>query len=83
MLANSLAEVVAEEGSKRHLLDLNQENVANTKLRTTRVKTMTLCLVDLRLKALAHPHDVCTEARVEMTGVQLCTTRNSDTPPRE
>ena len=33
---------------------------------------------DLRLKAPAHPHDVCTESRVEMTDVPLCTTRNTD-----
>ena len=33
---------------------------------------------DLRLKAPAHPHDVCTETRVEMTYVPLCLTRNTD-----
>ena len=43
---------------------------------------MTVCQDDLRLKAPAHPHDVCTETRVEMTDVQLCTSRNTDTPPR-
>ena len=43
---------------------------------------MTVCQDDLRLKAPAHPHDVCTETRVLMTDVQLCTTKNTDTPQR-
>ena len=35
------------------------------------LQTMTVCHDDLRHKAPAHPHDECTETRVEMTDTQL------------
>ena len=39
---------------------------------------MSVCHDDLRPKALAHPHVVCTETRVEMIDVPLRTKRNTD-----
>ena len=36
-----------------------------------RVKTITGCHDDLGLKVRTHPHDVCTETRVEMTGTDV------------
>ena len=53
-------------------------HASNTKLSTEHVKTLTVGHDDLRLKAPAHPHNVSTETRVEMSDVQLCTTRNTD-----